>query len=217
MAIWVIITTCLLDSNIVGRDSKTRRSEYFSGISKILNKFQGCNIVIVENNSLLERPIHILKHKTFLDSFGVPVLYTRTNRIITRNYGMKELIDILECIKKFNIQDDDFIVKITGRYLLADDSPFINEIKRLEETQYDSIIRFGAYYNPPEAKSGNCITGLIGLRCKYVKEIEIPDEDTFVEEKWAKRIIELDDSKVCILQQLGIFIRPSGHEYYFAV
>lgn len=215
MAIWVIITASLIDSNIVGKDFKTRRNEYIFGITKILKHFQGCNIIIVENNSILAKPIRIIKHKTFLDDFGVPVLYTRNNKYITRNYGMKELLDIFACINHFAIPDNDFIVKITGRYLLAEQSNFVNEIKRLQHN--DAIIRYGAYYNPPQQKDTNCITGLIGLRCKYVKQIEIPDEDTFVEEKWAKKISELDDSNVSVLNQLGIYIRPSGHEYYFLV
>lgn len=215
MAIWVIITTSLIDSNIAGKDFKTRRNEYISGITKILKQFQGCNIVIVENNSILSRPIHIIPHKTFLNDFRIPVLYTRNNKYITRNYGMKELLDVFECINHFGIPDNDFIVKITGRYLLAEESNFVNEVKKLQDT--DAIIRYGAYYNPPQQKDTNCITGLIGLRCKYVKQIEIPDEDTFVEEKWAKKISELEDSKVCVLKQLGIYIRPSGHEYYFLV
>lgn len=217
MAIWVIITASLINSNLVGRDFKTRRNEYISGISKILKHFQGCNIVIVENNSIVERPLHIVRNRTFLNDFGVPVLYTKTNRIITRNYGMKELLDVISCINHFSIPDDDFIVKITGRYLLAEGSNFVHEVKKLQDTHYDAIIRYGAYYNPPQDKDNNCITGLIGLRCKYVKQIEMPNEDTFVEEKWATKISELDNSKVCVLQQLGIYIRPSVHEYYFLV
>jgi hypothetical protein len=219
MAIWIIITTSLINSTFQGRDYTSRKTEYIHGILKILEIFKGYNIVIVENHSLLERPIlKFIPHKTFLDSFGVPVLYTRTNRIITRNYGMKELLDIQECIARFNIQPSDFIVKITGRYLLSDDSQFVNEIKQISTTNYDAILRYGSFIEtPPEGKSTNCVTGLIGLRCKYIKEIEIPDEDTYVEWKWAKKINELDDSRVKSLRWLGIYIRPSIQPTYFLV
>jgi hypothetical protein len=161
--------------------------------------------------------LNFLRHKTFLDDFGVPVMYTRTNKIQTRNYGMKELLDIFQCIRKHNIPDEDFIVKITGRYVLNNNSNFVETVKKLSETNYDAIIRYGAYHVVPQDKDENCITGLIGLRSKYVKQIEIPDEHTFVEMKWAKKISQLDDSKVCVLQELGIFIRPSGAENYFLV
>jgi hypothetical protein len=218
MAIWVILTTCLTNGLGEGRDYNTRKNEYMNGISKFIKAFQGCNIVIVENQSILTNKLRIISHLTFLNTFNIPVLYTTTNKIITRNYGMKELLDVFECIKKFNIQDDDFIIKATGRYLLKEDSEFVKEVSRLSETNYDAIIRYGSYMNdPPTGKEENCVTGLIGLRCKYVKEIEIPDENTFVEWKWAKKIASLDDSKVCPLRWLGIYIRPEQKKQYFLV
>lgn len=219
MAIWVIITTSLINESVEGRDFKTRKPEYIVSIRKILNQFQGCNIVIVENNSTLERRFKIGPHLTFLNSFNVPILYTQNNQFITRNYGMKELLDIFACIRHFNIPENDFIVKVTGRYMLADQSNFMREIKRLSETNYDAILRYGSYmkHPAPNEKDKDCVTGLIGLRCKYVKQIEIPDEDTYVEQKWAKKISELDESKVCILTELGIFIRPENRTYYFLV
>jgi hypothetical protein len=219
MASWVIVTTSLINSNAKGRDYATRRIEYISGIEKIQKHFQGSQIVIVENHSLLEKKtLSFIPHKTFLNNFGIPVLYTKTNQIITRNYGMKELLDILACIQHFNIKDDDFIVKITGRYLLSNDSQFVNEIKQISTTNYDAILRYGSFIETPlEGKSTNCVTGLIGLRCKYIKEIEIPDEDTYVEWKWAKKINELDDSRVKSLRWLGIYIRPSIQPTYFLV
>lgn len=218
MAIWVIITTCLLNEIVKGRDYKTRKVEYIVAIQKIIKQFQGYNIVIVENQSILEKRISIGPHITFLNKFNVPVLYTRNNQFITRNYGMKELLDIFACIQHFNIQDDDFIVKITGRYLLSDNPNFLNEVKNLTKTNYDAIVRYGSYMdNPAPEKSLHCVSGLIGLRCKYVKEIEVPNEETYVEEKWGKKIGSLDESKVCVLPVLGVFIRPEIKEYYFLV
>lgn len=218
MAVWVIITTCLINSSVKGRDYQTRRAEYSISIQKIIKQFQGYNIVIVENHSLLEKLIHIGPHKTFLNNFNIPVLYTKNNRFITRNYGMKELLDVFACIQYFNIQPDDFIVKITGRYMLAEDSNFVNEIRRLPQTNYDGIARYGSYMeHPAPQKSPHCVTGLIGMRCKFVKQIEIPNEDTYVEEKWATQISMLDESKLCVLPMLGVYIRPEVKEYYFLV
>jgi len=220
MVNWVIITTSLINSTVRGRDYETRKSEYITAIKKIIETFKDYKIVIVENNSLLKKfRVSVGLHKTFLDMFGVPVLYTRTNLIVTRNYGMKELLDIFECIRRFDIQDDDFIIKITGRYMLTDTSDFVKQVKQLEETKYDAIIRYGSYMDIPApiVKQQNCVSGLIGLRCKYVKQIEIPNEDTFVEENWAKRIASLDDEKVCVLQMLGVYIRPEIKTTYFLV
>jgi hypothetical protein len=218
MAIWVIITASLINQAGKGRDYETRFTEYMNGITKIIDTFKDYKIVIVENQSIRVRQFSFGIHQTFLNSFKVPVLYTRTNEIVTRNYGMKELLDIKHCIDHFGIQDDDFIVKITGRYILKEDSEFVREVRNLSQTNYDAIIRYGSYIeDPPEGKSDNCVTGLIGLRCRYVKKIEIPDEDTYVEWKWAKVINSLEESKVRILRWLGIFIRPEVQKKYFLV
>ena len=56
------------------------------------------------------------------------VYYTENNFMLTGNIGIIELQDILDCIDKYNINDTDFIVKMTGRYILDDNSEFINVI-----------------------------------------------------------------------------------------
>jgi hypothetical protein len=102
--------------------------------------------------------------------------------------------------------------------LLADDSVFIKEVKQLSQTKYDAIVRYGSYEQSPAPEhSSHCVTGLIGLRCKYVKQIEIPDENTYVEEKWATQISSLEKSKVKVLPILGIYIRPEVKTYHFLV
>lgn len=217
MAVWVIVTASLINQAGKGRDYETRKTEYIRGIRKILQHFKDYKIVIVENQSIRNKKLSFTANVTFLNSFGVPVLYTKTNEIDTKNYGLKELLDIRSCIKHFGIQDNDFIIKITGRYILIDSSNFVEEVKKLDNTQYDAIIRYGKYFERPCEKTDNCVTGLIGLRCKYVNEIEIPDDDTFVEEKWAKKIMSLDDSKVRVLDQLGIYIRPCLQPDYILV
>lgn len=222
MAIWVIITTSLINGKVEGRDYITRKTEYMTAIPKILQEFKGYNIVIVENQSILSKKVlNFLPHKTFLDEFNIPVLYTKTNEIKTINYGKKELLDILACIKHFNIQDEDFIVKITGRYMLSTNpiSKFVQEVRLLSQTNYEAIVRYGSYLeNPASIKfNGNCITGIIGLKSKYVKEIEFPDDDTFIEMKWAKKISTLDSATVCVLPVLGIWIRPAIEPTWFPV
>lgn len=218
MTVWVILTASLINQAGRGRDYETRRVEYMNGIPKYIQAFKDCKIIIVENHSISQRQNPFGIHRTFLDGFKLPVVYTRTNKIVTRNYGMKELLDIKHCIEYFGIKDDDFVVKATGRYILKDDSEFLNEIRNLSQTNYDAIVRYGSYIDDaPEGKSDNCVTGLIGLRCKYIKQIEIPDEDTYVEWKWAKIINSLNDSKVKILKWLGIYIRPEVQRNYFLV
>jgi hypothetical protein len=221
MTVFIIITACLLNDPKNNRSYATRKIEYTSGISALLErcKDKPYKLIIVENNSLLDKVPFLLKqHKTFLEDFGIPVVYTRNNIYKIKNYGTKELLDIKHVIDKLNIQDDDFIVKMTGRYVLDKISPFFDVIEKLHESPYSAVVRFGAYTNFEKIREkDNCTTGLIGMKCKYVRQLDLPDEDTFVEKVWAKKIALLPESEVCIIEKLGIFIRPATLECYILI
>jgi hypothetical protein len=201
--IYFIVTACLLQ-----KDYSIREKQYINSISKLkeltsiaLDKDK-YEIIIVENNGF---------RKTFLDNLGLTVNYTNNNNLRVKNKGYKELQDVFDSIEKFKISDSDFIVKITGRYLLKDDNCFINALKN---TNYDCIIRYGSYMNPVKNKMLDCITGLIGMRCFYVKQIEYPNENECVEWKWAKATYLINDEKINNLDNLGIYICPSSNTYF---
>jgi len=96
-------------------------------------------IIVVENNG---------ERNTYLDALHDTVYYTENNFIPTRNKGIKELKDVWDCIEKYKIKDTDFIVKMTGRYILQDDSEFITTVQHLQETRYECIIKYGAFFSP---------------------------------------------------------------------
>ena len=149
--IYFIVTTSLFEKCDI------RQSQYINGINKLKQVINNLNIenykiIIVENNG---------NKNTFLDTLGCITFYTTNNFLNTTNKGYKELQDILDCIDKFHINDTDFIVKMTGRYVLEDDSEFMNIIKDIEKTRYDCVIKYGWYYKPSNYKKKNCITGLI--------------------------------------------------------
>jgi hypothetical protein len=210
MKIWIIITTSLIESRY-----KERKYEYMHGISLISKLFSDpkYNIVIVENNSKLSNKGYFFC-RTFLDNFGIPVLYTKNNEILnkTGNYGIPELMDVFACINHFKIQDDDFIVKITGRYFIHEDSPMFNAIDNLENKPYSAIVRFNQFDKPASLeKTKDCISGFIGLKCRYVKQIQFPPFDDImisIEMKWAEVISNLNDDEIRILDRLGISIKP---------
>ena len=193
--IYFIVTTSLFN------DSKVRKTQYLNGIKKLQSVLNNqYEIIIVENNG---------KRSTFLDTLGCKVFYTNNNSLDTPNRGYKELQDILDCISEFNIKDEDFIVKITGRYILTDNSEFIDIVKK---DIYDCVIKYGAYYNPVNYKLDDCITGLIGMRCSYIKQIEMPGHTEAVEWKWAKTANLIE--KVYMVDKLGINICPGGDDYF---
>lgn len=201
--IYFIITTSVNDCLI-------RKTQYINGISKLKKSVEKLNIenykiIIVENNGLRE---------TFLDKLHTEVYYTSNNYLQINHKGYKELKDILDCIEKYKIDDNDFIVKMTGRYILDDNSEFMNTIKNLPISNYQCVIKYGPYFNPVNYKMDDCITGLIGMSCFYIKQIEIPAENECIEWKWGKVTRLIKDEKIYLVDKLGIFICPGSNEYF---
>lgn len=195
--IYILITTSLILN-----DFEIRQMQYTTGINYVKKYFNNnCKIIIIENNG---------KRNTFLNDFDVDVFYTDNNNY-TINKGATELNDINDCINYYKINDDDFIVKITGRYLLNENSNFVNH---LNVDKYDCLIQYGSFLNPQTNKMNDCITGLIGMKCRYIKQIEYPLEYECVEWNWAKVTFNIQDDKICILDGLGIYICPGSNNYF---
>jgi hypothetical protein len=192
---YVIVTTSI-------NNSDTRTQQYINGISALLKYIPKENIIIVENNG---------QRATFLDSFGVKVIYTNNNHI-HGNIGNRELADILECIHKCNIKDNDFIVKLTGRYIIQDNSYFIDELLKLTD-KTDCIVRHGSYLHEPSGKCKDCVTGLIGLRCKFMKMIKKQPDLNPIEHTWGNVIYNIPDYRIISLNKLGILACPGGNDY----
>ena len=122
MKTYFIVNACILDS-----EPSIRDEQYKNGISKLIEltkEMENIQIIIVENNGGKQK---------YLEDYNNAIcttFYTNNNRHIeTGNIGIKELIDVLNCIRRFDIGDDDFIVKMNGRYVLNDDSEFIAALK----------------------------------------------------------------------------------------
>jgi hypothetical protein len=183
-------------------ESPIRKAQYVEGINTLKAYAGGSRIIIVENNG---------PRATFLDRLGCQVLYTSNNKLPTSNKGTKELQDVLDCIRQFQIKDTDFIVKMTGRYVLTDPAEFMQAV---QSDRYDCVIKYGPYFAPVDYKLDNCITGLIGMRCGYVKQIERPDGDECVEIKWGKVTRLIPDTSIYKVQKLGIRICPGCNTYF---
>jgi len=202
--IYFIVTTSIFN------DCSTRKTQYITGINKLKKIIQDLNIedykiIIVENNG---------ERDTFLNTLGCEVYYTNNNYLPTIEKGNKELQDVLDCIDKYTINDTDFIVKMSGRYILNDDSEFMNIIKNIQTTKYDCVIKYGPYYKPVNYKMDDCITGIIGMNCFYMKQIEKTGETGSIEWNWAKVANLIDDEKIYLVNTLGINISPGSNDYF---
>jgi len=199
--IFIIITTSLISHLF-----EERKTQYIHAISKIMkntNKIPNSKCIIVENNGYRE---------TFLNDIGIDVLYTTTN-MLDLDKGTKETYDILACIRQLEMRESDFIVKITGRYILEDTCPFLEELKNIDHI--DAIVRYDSFMNPAsKVKTNDCITGLIGIRVKHFLKMEIPLQHEVIEWKWAQVCNTIPDERIRKMDRLGISICPGGMQYF---
>jgi hypothetical protein len=115
--------------------------------------------------------------------------------------GNHELYDIKEAIKYYNIQDDDIVIKLTGRYALLNDSffKFIQE----NENNYDAFIKF---YNvcAKQFMDEDCVLGLYGIRCKYLRNFNYANRASS-EIEFSRMVRNgIDKSRVCEVKQLSL-------------
>jgi len=203
--IYVLITCSLIE-----RNWEERFQECMIGVQQTINVFKNIpnvKVMIVENTG---------KRESFLDSFKIPVLYTNTNNEInTKNKGIKELTDIWKAIDHFQMTDHDFLIKVNARYFIHDDSPFVKIIQNFSSKSYDSVLRYGGFNLNQvfKEKYYSCITGLVGMTVKYIKQIELPEEDICLEWKWAEVSNRLSDDNICILDYLGLTQYINDHSY----
>lgn len=211
--LYFLVTTSLFNN------CEIRKSQYQEAITTLRGMIESlgiapCRIILIENNG--RRP-------TFLDTLGCEVFYTMNNFLPMPNNGYKELQDILDCIAHYNIQDSDFIVKMTGRYILEDNSEFMQAVKMHlssfseggeASSDCECIIRFGSFNRPVDYQVEDCITGLIGMCCRFIKHIEKPGLRDCVEWKWGKATYAMDRSKIHKVGRLGIRICPGSNTYF---
>jgi len=158
--IYLIITTCIQTKWGIRRAADFREKEYTTAIQTTLSFLPpSIKPIIVENNGL---------RSTFLDSFGIPVHYTTNNSKRYWHKGCNELDDIQSVISAFNIQDDDTIIKLTGRYNPVT-SQFFNTVIE-NESKFDGFVKF---FNICAKKfmPYDCVLGLFAIKAKYIKNI----------------------------------------------
>lgn len=211
--LWVIVSTSII--SIYEPNIELRENQYINGISAVIKSFPDARIVIVENNG---------KRRTVLDRFAsqnVTIYYTETNKLPNggADKSWKERNDMLLVINNFQIPDDDFIVKVTGRYVIQDNSPFVTTVNNISPDIH-AVLRFGSYReqgdNAPTPNINDTNTGLIGFRCYYWKLIlNAMNSGSIIELQAAHTVNTMIPKKsVVSLPYLGIMIAPGMNDYY---
>lgn len=160
--IYLIITASIQDKYTLS-DSDERKKRYFDCISQTLKYLPNTiTPIIVENNGIRE---------TFLDNFihnesKVRVIYTNNNNRLYKNKGVNEFFDIKSVIDILNIDDNDIIIKLTGRYRALSSTFFMNILN--DNSKYDAFIKFFGTCSL-KFEDYDCILGCYALRAIFFK------------------------------------------------
>ena len=195
--LYLLITTCLIPRNF-----EERKRRYMNGITTAIRRFSSlAKIIILENNG---------KRSTFLDEFGVEVFYTNNNQLSTPNIGNKELADLRDCISHYKIQEEDFVVKLSGRYILQEQCEFLDALKTYEK---DAILMYGYFYGPKYERVRDCVTGLIGMKAKHIMRIQPVQGGDCIEWHWADVALSIPEERVHMVRSLGVAVCPGTDGY----
>jgi len=140
-----------------------REQVYLKQIRRSLGAVAGhpFSVYLVENNG---------PRQTAFDAIeGVQLFYTHTNanRAFVRK-GMKEFHDLVLLGDKYEFEDNDIIIKLTGLYTLENPNTFLKTIVE-QEVYYDAFIKWMDVLQQ-KYMYDDCCLGLYAIRFKYLKE-----------------------------------------------
>jgi hypothetical protein len=195
--VYLILTASIHNTSGIKFPAR-RRAEYFLALANALN-FCPSQIkpILVENSC---------ENQSYLDVFNCDVVYTNDNsHLIEDGYvlhkGSRELIDIKKVIEKYDIQDDDIIIKLTARYQLFKPDFFVSVLENLEK---DCIFRqLNVCDNTNDDIS--IVMGLFAIRCKYLKEFKYKTTEIGCEQDFREYINEtIPEDKILKVETLWL-------------
>ena len=144
----------LFTSALINRQYELRKEEYIKSVQQF--RSLGFDPWIIEATNI---------NASFYDEITNRVLYPNKNNLALRNKGVNELASLRESFSKLPFDDDDIVIKVTGRYFLKD-SYFIDQIKATQ-SDYDVWGLFGKHF----VDKGHLVTGCFAMRWKQYKEV----------------------------------------------
>jgi hypothetical protein len=196
-------------------DPSQRELDYLRTIMQSLETMKGLpiEVYIVENNG---------ERRTLLnDISGVHLVYTDTNQIPytgsnpdaqTGLKGMKEMLDIHRVCDLFNFDEEDIVIKMTGRYSLEAPQLYVRTVIE-QEPNYDAFIKFlnicTMKYDPTD-----CVLGLFAIRYKYLQNF---NPRFMLEQPSSEQIFAvyvrntIPPERICEVTHLGLYL-PREHD-----
>lgn len=201
--IHLLISTCVMAGD------RDRKGIYLQRISHAYNEFRRVvpDIRVVVLNNCGEQNASYL---SLLEDDDLELFHTTNNSVPTANKGWKELKDVKDYIDYHDIPEDDFIIKLTGRYLVERSSPFLKALGEKWTPRIKCMIRLGNYeeYGIESFGPGDeidCLSGLVGFSCTCWKDMPLPCEE-YKAVEWIMAEASIGITDKIILQDLGINI-----------
>ncbi len=143
---------------------------------------------------------------SFLERYSSHVFYANVNNYSLKNKGVQEAMSLLAGFNHYAFDDQEMIVKITGRYLFENDS-FLKMVENHPEI--DAFVKCDPNH-PPYSR---IFTGCFALRYKLFKELldhvdlkKMEEEMVDIETEMAHFIQKLQarGEKIMYMEQLGM-------------
>jgi hypothetical protein len=134
-------------SAVIENQAELRKSEYLKSFYAL--KSYGFDPWIIEAMNI---------NHSFFDEISDKVFYPQKNNLTLKNQGVNEIISIKEILPLLPFEDEDIVIKLTGRYFLYD-TFFIDTIRKNGE--YDAYVKW---------IDDQVFTGCIAMKWKYFKQ-----------------------------------------------
>lgn len=144
----------LYTSALIPRKFEERKKEYIKCLQQLTELGLITNTYVIESGPPIANP--------FFEDYCPNVFYSNTNNTKLRNKGVNEANSLINAFQHYFFDDEDVLVKLTGRYLFTEDKIF-KFIKMHPEV--DAVVSFRG-----ETREGGFQTGCYALRGKYFKE-----------------------------------------------
>ena len=187
----------ILTSAIIKNQFGLRMVEYTNSIEQL--RKLGIEPWIIEATNI---------RSSFFDKISDQVFYPQQHDDSqTNNKGINETRSIRACLPYLDFDDDDIVIKMTGRYFLKD-RHFIDTILRTND-QYDAWGMYGKNFVSDE----HLFTGCFAMRWKYYKryicEMDLESEAIKVAalEKVSANFIEENGLRFHQMDSLHLFAR----------
>jgi len=187
----ILYTAALLENNF-----ETRKQEYIHSIN-ILKEF-GYKPYIVESCNK--------SGPTFFDEYSSHVCYAGTNDPTLRNKGVNEVLSLLAAFGEYDFNDDDMIIKLTGRYFFENDL-FLKFVEK--NKKYDAIVSRDTRRQIFDRDIVPIVfTGCFAMKYKYLKRM-LEQLDLEKMERNIDKILEREVTKY-----LFSFVQKGGTVVY---